>query len=125
VSDSLSVDAPGLPKYTVTVNSTESQWFFDEAAGLCNRGAVLAVNPSSTGQTAAGFVENAKKSPASTPPSSPSNVPVKQDATGTASSSATETGTPAVATTTNAAGHVGQPSSLVFGTLSLLILGIF
>ncbi|KAG6890220.1 hypothetical protein C0995_010232 [Termitomyces sp. Mi166 len=124
VSDSLSVDAPGLPRYTVTVNSTDPQWFFDEAGGLCNQGAVLAVNPPTTGQTAAAFVENAKKSLASTPTSSSSSSPGNQNATDTVSSSATETAS-AAASATNAAGHLGQTGGLLLGALSFLLLGMF
>ncbi|KAG5340065.1 hypothetical protein C0989_002936 [Termitomyces sp. Mn162] len=119
VSDSLAVDAPGLPKYTVTVNSTDPQWFFDEAGGLCYRGAVLAVNPPTTGQTAAVFVENAKKSPTSTPTSSSSSSPPVNQST-TDAASATKS-VPAVATIANAAGHAGHTNGLLLGMLSLLL----
>ncbi|KAJ8462946.1 hypothetical protein ONZ45_g17756 [Pleurotus djamor] len=62
VPDSTPVDASGLPTMRLTVNSTDPLWFFDQAGGLCHRGALLAVNPSTT-QTAAQFKENASKDP--------------------------------------------------------------
>jgi len=134
VEDSLSVDAPGLPRFTTTVNSTDPLWFFDEAAGLCAQGGVLAVNPSST-QTAAAFKENAAKATGSTPAgSSTAETPEssgsstqnssKGTATQTSSSSTTTQTTPAPASTSNAAGKVGQASSLLLGPLSLLVFGM-
>ncbi|KAJ6614670.1 hypothetical protein B0H10DRAFT_1731553, partial [Mycena sp. CBHHK59/15] len=58
VDDSLSVDASGLPTVSLLVNDTQPLWFFDQAGGLCNKGAVLSVNPTST-QTDAAFKANA------------------------------------------------------------------
>ncbi|KAF8973625.1 hypothetical protein BDZ97DRAFT_381531 [Flammula alnicola] len=58
VSDSLAVDAPGLPTVRLTVNDTNPLWFFDDAGGECNKGGVLAINPSGT-QSAATFKDNA------------------------------------------------------------------
>ncbi|KAF8890689.1 hypothetical protein BD779DRAFT_242935 [Infundibulicybe gibba] len=69
VSDDLDVDAAGLPTVKLLINDTQPIWFFDEAGGLCYKGAVLAVNPTST-QTAAAFVENASKASAAPPASS-------------------------------------------------------
>ncbi|KAF8064195.1 hypothetical protein FPV67DRAFT_1503895 [Lyophyllum atratum] len=123
VADSLSVDAPGLPKYTITVNSTDPIWFFDEAGGLCNKGALLAVNPSDT-QTAAAFKENAAKAPASPPPSttsaaSPGQTPGQTDANTSGSQTA-----PSPASTSNAAGKIGQSGGLLLGFMSSLALGM-
>ncbi|KAJ7079772.1 hypothetical protein B0H15DRAFT_857995 [Mycena belliarum] len=90
VDDSLSVDAPNLPSVRLQVNDTNPLWFFDEAGGLCTKGAVLSVNPSTT-QTAAAFKANAasaviaSKTSSSTSPS------------GSASGSAAGSGTPAPA----------------------------
>ncbi|GLB44608.1 hypothetical protein LshimejAT787_1702350 [Lyophyllum shimeji] len=116
VSDSLAVDAPGLPSYSVQVNGTDPAWFFDEASGQCNQGAVLAVNPTTT-QTAEAFKANAAKAPASQPPSSTSG--------GSSSTGSTSTQTsPAAASTSNAAGQLGQSGGLLFGALSFLVLGM-
>ncbi|KAG6865310.1 hypothetical protein C0991_003613 [Blastosporella zonata] len=128
VSDSVSVDASGLPTYTVTVNSTDPQWFFDEAGGLCSQGAVLAINPSST-QTAAAFVDNAEKGSTSSPSSSteePTSVANEATSSLASSSSATQT-SPAAATVSNAAGRSARSSGhgLLLGVLSFLALGMF
>ncbi|RDB19691.1 hypothetical protein Hypma_013350 [Hypsizygus marmoreus] len=115
VSDSLSVDAPGLPIIRVTVNNTDPLWFFDEAGGLCSKGAVLAVNPSST-QTAAAFKENAAKAPATSPPSTTQ---------GDSSSSIASETSPAPSTTpSNAAQQIGQHVGLALGAFSFLFLGM-
>ncbi|KAG5643114.1 hypothetical protein DXG03_001540 [Asterophora parasitica] len=122
VSDDLTVDAPGLPKYEVAVNSTDPLWFFDEAGGLCNQGAVLAVNPTGT-ETAAAFKENAAKKPASSPPSTTGG---SSSGTGTethASSTATQT-SPGASKPSNAAGQVGTSGGLLLGALSFLALGM-
>ncbi|KAG6916823.1 hypothetical protein DXG01_005206 [Tephrocybe rancida] len=139
VPDSLSVDAPGLPTYTITVETTEPQWFFDEAGGLCNQGAVLSVNPSGT-QTGAAFIANAKKGSTSSPATSSSSedststsntasktaVAGSQTSSPAGSSSPTPTQTtPAAATTSNAAGHVAQSSGMLLGALSFLVWGMF
>ncbi|THV02663.1 hypothetical protein K435DRAFT_339963 [Dendrothele bispora CBS 962.96] len=58
VPDSTPVDANGLPTVTLSVSDTQPMWFFDQAAGTCQQGGVLAVNPAGT-QTPAGFKENA------------------------------------------------------------------
>ena len=68
VGDDVEVDAPGLPQIRLTVNDTQPLWFFDEAGGLCRDGAVLSVNPTQE-QSAGAFVENAKNSPETPPPS--------------------------------------------------------
>ncbi|KAJ7223106.1 hypothetical protein GGX14DRAFT_320670, partial [Mycena pura] len=57
VDDSLAVDAPGLPTVSLLVNDTQSLWFFDQAGGLCAKGAVLSVNPTAS-QSDAAFKAN-------------------------------------------------------------------
>ncbi|TFK29079.1 hypothetical protein FA15DRAFT_691307 [Coprinopsis marcescibilis] len=75
VSDDLDVDAPGLPIVYLTVNSSDSLWFFDEAGGLCHQEAVLAVNPTAT-QTEVVFKANSHLPPKRPQPSpSPSPEP--------------------------------------------------
>ncbi|KAF5375336.1 hypothetical protein D9615_007989 [Tricholomella constricta] len=119
VSDDLTVDAPGLPRYEVTVNSTDPLWFFDEAGGLCNKGAILAVNPTST-QTAAAFKENAAKEPASPPPSSTTGGSASEsDATNAPSETS-----PGPSSPSNAAGKVAQSGGLLLGALSFLVFGM-
>lgn len=78
-------------------NKLSHHRFFDEAGGLCHKGAVLAANPTLT-QSAAAFVENAAKAPIAPPPS----------ASSTGSDSSTEGSTPTGSTdlpapTTNSA----------------------
>jgi hypothetical protein len=107
VDDSLSVDAPGLPQVRFPVNDSKPLWFFDEAGGLCNKGAVLAVNPTGE-QTAAGFVANALKAPASTPSSTPSG-----DSTNSDSGSSDPTNS----------GSQDAPSSTPTGAASRMIVG--
>ncbi|KAF8658414.1 hypothetical protein AX16_001966 [Volvariella volvacea WC 439] len=75
VDESLPVDAPSLPMSRVRVNDTNPLWFFDHAGGLCQQGAVLAVNPTDT-QTPAQFKENA-----SNDPGIPYNPPVASSST--------------------------------------------
>ncbi|KAF9464838.1 hypothetical protein BDZ94DRAFT_1161262 [Collybia nuda] len=120
VADNLPVDAPGLPTFKVTVNSTDPLWFFDEAGGLCNKGAVLAVNPTST-QTAPAFKENAAKEPTSPPPSTTSGD-TNPSTTGTGASS-----DPSQPASSNAANKPGTYVSggLILSAISSLILGIF
>ncbi|KAL0952744.1 hypothetical protein HGRIS_006975 [Hohenbuehelia grisea] len=89
VPDNLEVDAPGLPQIRLAVNSTDPLWFYDEAGGLCNKGAVLAVNPATSGtQTAAQFKENSLKAPATSASASPSSA---GSGSGSSSSSASAT----------------------------------
>ncbi|KAK7027613.1 putative SH3 domain protein [Favolaschia claudopus] len=87
VDDNLEVDAPGLPTVRLLVNDTEPLWFFDQAGGLCNQGAVISVNPSAS-QTDAVFKANAAKAPASSGnPSSNSGAPPPSSAGNSASQS--------------------------------------
>jgi hypothetical protein len=44
VADGTPVDASGLPTTTYTVVDLNPVWFFDQAGGLCNKGAVLCVS---------------------------------------------------------------------------------
>ncbi|KAJ7657891.1 hypothetical protein DFH06DRAFT_1269340 [Mycena polygramma] len=91
VDDSLAVDAPGLPTARLLVNDTQPLWFFDQAGGLCNKGAVLSVNPS-TSQTDAAFKANAASAAVSDTSASASNSATSGGASGsvTGSGSATE-----------------------------------
>ncbi|KAJ6542723.1 hypothetical protein B0H19DRAFT_1171627 [Mycena capillaripes] len=85
VDDSLAVDAPDLPTVRLLVNDTQPLWFFDQAGGLCNKGAVLSVNPSAT-QTDAAFKANAANAVVSNTTSA-SDSPTSGSASASASSS--------------------------------------
>ncbi|KAG5634087.1 hypothetical protein H0H81_003463 [Sphagnurus paluster] len=133
VSDALDVDAPGLPRYTVTVNNTDPRWFFDQAGGLCNQGAVLAVNPSAQ-QTAAQFVENSGASePAASSPSTPTTPSTAGSSPSSPSSGAAATSGSAAQnspaptetpTKSNGAERVGQAGGLVLGAVAALALAM-
>ncbi|KAF9006979.1 hypothetical protein BDQ17DRAFT_1351189 [Cyathus striatus] len=60
VADNLEVDVPDLPQVRLTINDTNPLWLFDQAGGLCQKGAVLSINPT-LDQSAGGFKENAAK----------------------------------------------------------------
>ncbi|KAJ7682882.1 hypothetical protein B0H17DRAFT_1075241 [Mycena rosella] len=104
VDDSLGVDAPDLPTVRLVVNDTQPLWFFDEAGGLCNKGAVLSVNPSIT-QSDAAFKANAESgtagssgsaasddTPKSTSDDAPKSTSGSASGSGSATSSVTGSG---------------------------------
>ncbi|KAJ7041168.1 hypothetical protein C8F04DRAFT_1230527 [Mycena alexandri] len=97
VNDSLAVDAPDLPTVRLLVNDTQPLWFFDQAGGLCNKGAVLSANPS-TSQTDAAFKANAANAvvPSGTPSSSVNSATSAGTATpsGSGPASASQSGQP-------------------------------
>ncbi|KAG6837749.1 hypothetical protein H0H93_001676 [Arthromyces matolae] len=120
VPNTTRLDAPGLPTYTYTVTSNTSMWFFDDAGGLCHKGAIFAVNPTSS-QTAPAFVENAKQP--SRPASSTTSVP-------TASNSASQSAETAVTTspsTHKASSHAvhDQPNGLAVVLFAILLFIIY
>ncbi|KAF7345088.1 putative SH3 domain protein [Mycena venus] len=105
VDDSLAVDAPGLPTVRLLVNDTQPIWFFDQAGGLCNKGAVLSVNPSAT-QTDAAFKANAANAVESnTTSSAPSSGP-----SGSASGSPSDSASRSASATGPDASQTGKPS---------------
>lgn len=72
VDESLPVDADGLPQIRITINDTQPLFFFDQAGGLCQQGAVLSINP--TAEQIGSVVANAAKdtdAPSAAPPSTP------------------------------------------------------
>ncbi|KAJ7088543.1 hypothetical protein C8R43DRAFT_1050714 [Mycena crocata] len=124
VDNSLEVDAPGLPTVRLLVNDTQPLWFFDQAGGLCNKGAVLSVNPSAT-QTDAAFKANAATAPDSNPPASASGSGTSPSGSGSASASASASGTnsSAPASQTSApsrAEHLATGGAFGFSVLALL-----
>ncbi|TFK37595.1 hypothetical protein BDQ12DRAFT_684945 [Crucibulum laeve] len=120
VADDLAVDASGLPSVKLTVNSTEPLWFFDEAGGLCNQGAVLSVNPSQT-QTAAGFKENAAKAPAT--PATSATPSTTEDHSSHASESATGTapGSSGAAQTSPASNAATKDGAIQFAGIAAVM----
>ncbi|KAF8610095.1 hypothetical protein BDV93DRAFT_517278 [Ceratobasidium sp. AG-I] len=77
VADSTPVDASGLPTTVFIVPDLNPVWFFDQAGGLCSKGAVFSINPEVTGtQTAGQFRANAE----ATDPSAGSSAPASSDA---------------------------------------------
>ncbi|CAE6510052.1 unnamed protein product [Rhizoctonia solani] len=83
VPDGTPVDASGLPTAEYIVKDTNPVWFFDQAGGLCTKGAVFSINPELTngGQTAGQFRANAEASD----PSTASVAPTSAAASSTAS----------------------------------------
>jgi hypothetical protein len=49
VADGTPVDAAGLPTTEYVVQDLNPVWFFDQAGGLCSKGAVLCVSHVFTG----------------------------------------------------------------------------
>ncbi|KAJ6526610.1 hypothetical protein DFH09DRAFT_1187579 [Mycena vulgaris] len=87
VNDSFGVDDPGLPTVSLVVNDTQPLWFFDQAGGLCTKGAVLSVNPSTT-QSDAAFKANAANAVvASAPPSASDTATPSGSGSGSGSAS--------------------------------------
>ncbi|KAG8733427.1 hypothetical protein FRC11_006314 [Ceratobasidium sp. 423] len=86
VADGTPVDAKGLPTTEYIVKDTNPVWFFDQAGGLCTKGAVFSINPDLTngGQTAGQFRANAEASD----PSTASVAPTSAAASSTAASAA-------------------------------------
>ncbi|KAJ1309711.1 hypothetical protein OPQ81_006476 [Rhizoctonia solani] len=97
VADGTPVDAKGLPTNEYIVKDTNPVWFFDQAGGLCTKGAVFSINPELTigGQTAGQFRANAEASD----PTTASVAPTSASASSTASVSGASTQTSAAAST--------------------------
>ncbi|TEB18256.1 hypothetical protein FA13DRAFT_1746243 [Coprinellus micaceus] len=117
VSDDLAVDAPGLPISRVLVNGTEipvvSIPFFDEAGGLCYRGAVLAVNPTAA-QSEVVFKENAALPPKPATTTSPA---------ASSTSGATATGTPTANSDNVSSGNNSNSSPGTVNTAWAAVMG--
>ncbi|KAJ7058072.1 hypothetical protein C8F01DRAFT_305970 [Mycena amicta] len=104
VDDNLGVDADGLPTVSLLVNDTQPLWydfflyttrpltaddrFFDDAGGLCNKGAVLSVNPTAD-QSDAQFKANAASATTSSSSSAVASTTISDSATVSASASQT------------------------------------
>ncbi|QRV86024.1 SH3 domain-containing protein [Ceratobasidium sp. AG-Ba] len=101
VADGTPVDASGLPTTVYIVQDTNPVWFFDQAGGLCTKGAVFSINPELTGtQTAGQFRANAEASD----PSTASVAPTSASSSGTATEAASTTGAaPSTSSSPNAA----------------------
>ncbi|KAJ7145806.1 hypothetical protein C8R44DRAFT_723706 [Mycena epipterygia] len=122
VDDSLAVDAPGLPTVSLLVNDTQPLWFFDDAGGLCNKGAVLSVNPSST-QTDAAFKANAANAVVASTTASASGSGASAGASGasaSASGSATESPSASPSAGSNSAEHLAAGGAYGFSVLAAL-----
>ncbi|KAJ7468654.1 hypothetical protein FB451DRAFT_1256889 [Mycena latifolia] len=127
VDDSLGVDAPDLPTVRLLVNDTQPLWFFDEAGGLCTKGAVLSVNPSTT-QTDAAFKANAaaasaspssaSASPSASGPASPSGSGSGSASAGSASGNGTGSAAPAATSPSGAARLAASAPALALAMLA-------
>ncbi|TFK69193.1 hypothetical protein BDN72DRAFT_959748 [Pluteus cervinus] len=62
------VDSAESPRRTVRLNGTDPLWFYDQASGQCQRGAVFAVNPPKD-KSPAQFKQNAASDPGTSRPS--------------------------------------------------------
>ncbi|KAB5594113.1 hypothetical protein CTheo_2450 [Ceratobasidium theobromae] len=136
VADGTPVDASGLPTKEYIVKDTNPVWFFDQAGGLCSKGAVFSINPELTGdQTAGQFRANAEAtnpnptpetstSPTSAAASSTGSAPVGSTSAGsTSTGGASATSTSARASTTSSTPNgAGQMTSFSIGA-SLAALG--
>ncbi|CAE6517637.1 unnamed protein product [Rhizoctonia solani] len=89
VADGTPVDSKGLPTKEYIVQDTNPVWFFDQAGGLCTKGAVFSINPELThdGQNAGQFRANAEASD----PTTASVAPTSASAASTASGASTQT----------------------------------
>ncbi|CAE6483651.1 unnamed protein product, partial [Rhizoctonia solani] len=89
VADGTPVDSKGLPTKEYIVQDTNPVWFFDQAGGLCTKGAVFSINPELThdGQNAGQFRANAEASD----PTTASVAPTSASASSTASGASTQT----------------------------------
>ncbi|EJU01751.1 hypothetical protein DACRYDRAFT_22165 [Dacryopinax primogenitus] len=96
----VSADATVFPTYTMMVNSTTPIWVYCRQTGHCGKGMVFAVNPPTTGNTYAAFMQNA----------------LMLNGTGT-----TGTTAPTSGVGKNAAAGGGLALLLVTGALSLLL----
>ncbi|CAE6413959.1 unnamed protein product [Rhizoctonia solani] len=121
VADGTPVDVKGLPTTEYIVKDTNPAWFFDQAGGLCTKGAVFSINPELThdGQNAGQFRANAEASN----PSTASVAPASSSAPSTASGVAKETSaasasspTTTASTSTNSAN--GMPGFSMGATLA-------
>ncbi|CAE6465409.1 hypothetical protein ACGC1H_004349 [Rhizoctonia solani] len=119
------VDAKGLPTTEYIVKDTNPVWFFDQAGGLCTKGAVFSINPELTlgGQTAGQFRANAEASD----PSAASDAPTLAPSTPTSaptSASAASTASAASVTQTSAAASASQtPSTNSATTMAGISMG--
>ncbi|KAG9103572.1 hypothetical protein FRC06_009824 [Ceratobasidium sp. 370] len=113
VPDGTPVDAPGLPTTEYIIQDMNPVWFFDQAGGLCTKGAVFSVNPMFTGdQTAGQFRANAEASDPSTASAAPTSASSSVSASSAASSA------PAAASpssTPNAASPANHMAALSMG----------
>ncbi|KAJ7875344.1 hypothetical protein B0H14DRAFT_3437242 [Mycena olivaceomarginata] len=126
VSDSLGVDAPGLPSVRLLVNDSQPLWFFDQAGGLCTQGAVISVNPSAT-QTDAAFKANAASAVASnttsSSPSSAASAPNSASSAASASASASGSDSAAPAGASQPSGS-GAEQVLAGGAYGVALLAV-
>ncbi|CAE6421718.1 unnamed protein product [Rhizoctonia solani] len=113
VPDGTLVDAKGLPTTEYIVKDTNPVWFFDQAGGLCTKGAVFSINPELTheGQNAGQFRANAEASDPTTasvaPTSSSASSTASGASTGTSVGSASSPTTTTNASTNSATGMAG------------------
>jgi len=112
--------ASGGKSFTLHVNDTQPLWFYSYANSDCNAPMVLAVNPLSTGQTAAAFQEAAKTAKINRP-TSPSS-----SSSSSSEPSTTSTGTGSGPTSTGGKGGgaktTGINSLLAFGAFLLALI---
>ncbi|KAG8748667.1 hypothetical protein FRC10_000058 [Ceratobasidium sp. 414] len=127
VPDGTPVDASGLPTTVYIVQDLNPVWFFDQAGGLCTKGAVFSINPPLTGdQTAGQFVANAEASDPSTASVAPTSAsPSASSASPSVSASSAASSTRAAASpssTPNAASPANHMAALSMGA-SLVAFG--
>ncbi|KAG9098018.1 hypothetical protein FS749_004904 [Ceratobasidium sp. UAMH 11750] len=121
VPDGTPVDASGLPTTEYIVQDLNPVWFFDQAGGLCTKGAVFSINPPLTGdQTAGQFRANAEASDPSTASAAPTSAPTSAPSSGSGSGSASSaaSSTPAAASPSsspNAASPANHMAALSMG----------
>ncbi|CAE6455084.1 unnamed protein product [Rhizoctonia solani] len=124
VPDGTLVDAKGLPTTEYIVKDLNPVWFFDQAGGLCSKGAVFSINPELTlgGQTAGQFRANAEASDP-TAPIATSDAPVAPIATSGAPI-ATSASASSTASTASAAASTSQtPSTNSATTMAGISMG--
>jgi hypothetical protein len=109
VSASTALNATGLPLVEMYINDTIPQFFFDQASGQCQQGAVFAVNPTQDRNVTALKANAANDTP---PPTSSASL------TGSATGSATASGS----TKTNAA--VVKYDMVASGAVALLLASL-
>lgn len=112
--------------HTLQVNDTQPLWFFSAANSDCKSGMVLAVNPPTSGETAAAFMQNAEASTGTTSssqaqssPSTSGSSSVSQSGSGTASSAVSPSASSSPQKD-GAMSHLAQLESIFVGVVAAI-----